>query len=406
MKNQIKKLSAMVLCMILVMALIVPNVSALDFPVEEQQESTTGEVIHDVSSTDTSQSDSDREQIVESEALIDEISVPTTRAYEITSVPLTLKVSSYSAPFMNGNTGEHTVRTYTAMQYISKSAVGSSNSSGSATAYFRGSNSSGWTLYIDVQVGNYSSTWSTGARVTNKDMSNATGYVSFGLSFNSSGGTSTYISISGAMDIPDITANYQVKYLDAATGSPIRSTANRSGSVGTTVSATTADKTIEGYTFNSNLSTASATLTTSGTVLTLYFDKNPVETTYKVEWYDQDGQKIKEDTRTANVGDNVSVTEADKVLEGYTFDAENANNVLTDVTAEDGSTTLKLYFIKNSDEDPDKDLNMGNHSGIVTPPNGIMPPCTGDQTNITAYAMILLALILLFAFNRKRREIE
>ena len=70
------------------------------------------------------------------------------------SVPLTLNVSSYSAPFINGNTGEHTVGWYKALKYISRSAVGSDNASGSATARFEGSNETGWTLVIDVVVGN------------------------------------------------------------------------------------------------------------------------------------------------------------------------------------------------------------------------------------------------------------
>ena len=118
------------------------------------------------------------------------------------SVPLTLNVSSYSAPFINGNTGEHTVGWYKALKYISRSAVGSDNASGSATARFEGSNETGWTLVIDVVVGNYRDTWTTNARITNKDMSTATGSVTFGLSFNTAGGTSTSIHISGAKDLP------------------------------------------------------------------------------------------------------------------------------------------------------------------------------------------------------------
>ena len=118
------------------------------------------------------------------------------------SVSLTLTVSSYSAPFINGSTGEHTVGSYKAYKNISRSAVGSDNSSGSATARFVGSNETGWTLVIDVVIGNYKETWTTNARITNKDMSAATGSVTFGLSFNTAGGTSTYIHISGGKDLP------------------------------------------------------------------------------------------------------------------------------------------------------------------------------------------------------------
>lgn len=129
-----------------------------------------------------------------------EVLLSATRANS--SVPLTLTVSSYSAPFINGSTGEHTVGSYKASKNIKRSDVGSDNSSGSATARFVGSNETGWTLVIDVEVGNYKETWTTNARITNKDMSAATGYVTFGLSFNTSGGTSMYIPISGGKDLP------------------------------------------------------------------------------------------------------------------------------------------------------------------------------------------------------------
>lgn len=166
------------------------------------------------------------------------------------SVPLTLNVSSYSAPFINGSTGEHTVGSYKASKYIKRSDVGSDNSSGSATARFVGSNETGWTLVIDVEVGNYKETWTTNARITNKDMSAATGYVTFGLSFNTSGGTSMYIPISGGKDLPapDVAAilNYDA---NGGTGAPdSESKSGPKGSSATfTVSSTTPTR--DGYTF-------------------------------------------------------------------------------------------------------------------------------------------------------------
>lgn len=61
------------------------------------------------------------------------------------SVPLNLTVSSYGAPFINGSTGEHTVYTYKATKYISRSTAcgDGTNASGSATARFVGSNETG-----------------------------------------------------------------------------------------------------------------------------------------------------------------------------------------------------------------------------------------------------------------------
>ena len=166
------------------------------------------------------------------------------------SVPLTLNVSSYSAPFINGSTGEHTVGSYKASKYIKRSDVGSDNSSGSATARFVGSNETGWTLVIDVEVGNYKETWTTNARITNKDMSAATGSVTFGLSFNTAGGTSTYIHISGGKDLPapDVAAilNYDA---NGGTGAPdSESKPGPKGSSATfTVSSITPTR--DGYTF-------------------------------------------------------------------------------------------------------------------------------------------------------------
>lgn len=166
------------------------------------------------------------------------------------SVPLTLTVSSYGAPFKNGSTGEHTVSSYKASKYIKMSAVGSDNASGSATARFTGSNDTGWTLVIDVVVGNYRETWTTNAKVTNKDMSNATGSVTFGLSFNTSGGTSTYISISGAKDLPqqeeDITLSYDA---NGGTGAPASETKTVTKGQKATFTVSSTVPTREDYTF-------------------------------------------------------------------------------------------------------------------------------------------------------------
>ena len=52
------------------------------------------------------------------------------------SVPLTLTISSYGAPFISGSTGEHTVRSIKWNKYINRSDVGIDNASVSANAYF------------------------------------------------------------------------------------------------------------------------------------------------------------------------------------------------------------------------------------------------------------------------------
>ena len=124
------------------------------------------------------------------------------------SVPLALHVSgNYYSP----STGGHTVKGYDATKYIKRTDACSGNdinASGSATARFVGSNETGWTLYIDVVVGNYKATWTTNAKIYNKDMSKATGSVTFGMSWDTSRGTSTSIWIDGAKDLVNATLKY------------------------------------------------------------------------------------------------------------------------------------------------------------------------------------------------------
>ena len=130
------------------------------------------------------------------------------------SVPLNLTVSSYGAPFLNGSTGQHTVSKFQITKYIDRTTAAGTgaNASGSATARFVGSNEAGWTLVIDVTVGNYTETWTTNAKITNKDMSEATGSVTFGMSWNTQNGVSTYISISGAKALPQPDTAYTLYY--------------------------------------------------------------------------------------------------------------------------------------------------------------------------------------------------
>ena len=124
-------------------------------------------------------------------------------AYANSSVPLTLNISSYSAPFYNPTKGTHDVSSFKFSKYINRSDVGSDNPKDcSATAHFVGSNETGWQLCVKVKLDNYEADFPQNAWIYNKDMSAATGYVTFGLSFNTAGGTSTYISISGGKDLP------------------------------------------------------------------------------------------------------------------------------------------------------------------------------------------------------------
>ena len=124
-------------------------------------------------------------------------------AYANSSVPLTLNISSYGAPFYNPTKGTHDVSSFKFSKYINRSDVGSDNPKDcSATAHFVGSNETGWQLYVKLKIDNYEADLPQNAWIYNKDMSAAAGDVTFGLSFNTAGGTSTYVHISGGKDLP------------------------------------------------------------------------------------------------------------------------------------------------------------------------------------------------------------
>lgn len=170
---------------------------------------------------------------------------------EYSSIPLNLTISSTGAPFINGSTGIHSVYSVKVNKTIYKSKAGSNNPSPCyADARFTGSNETGWTLVVDIVVGNYKETVTTNARITNKDMSNAGGHIGFGMSFSSSGGTSTTIVIDGSAPLPAPDVAATLKY-DANGGTGAPKSESKSGPKGSsatfTVSSTTPTR--DGYTF-------------------------------------------------------------------------------------------------------------------------------------------------------------
>lgn len=90
----------------------------------------------------------------------------------------------------------------------------------------------------------------------------------------------------------------------------------------------------------------------SGNVLYAQWAPN-TNTKYTVEFYYQDGDSYRRDhsdPRTGTTDTTVSVTDTDKADKEngkYTFDANNANNILSGPVAADGSLVLKLYFKLN-----------------------------------------------------------
>ena len=94
-----------------------------------------------------------------------------------------------------------------------------------------------------------------------------------------------------------------------------------------------------------------------GDTFTLYMDATlyavwkksgpqTAEAEYTVLWYTTDGDLIRSaDIRTGTVGNSVAVTDEDKTVPGYVFDAGNPGNV-TEATLAPSGTSLILYFYK------------------------------------------------------------
>ncbi len=167
------------------------------------------------------------------------------------------------------------------------------------------------------------------------------------------------------IDPESIRVRYLVQWLEKDTGDKLKDDEIRGPEkVGTEVQVTDADKVIEGYTFDADNSgnILDGTLSKDEVlILKLYFNKDsepeqpqPAEAQYTVNWYVV-GQDVpfKGTNRSGKVGEEVSVTDADKIVEGYTFAEGYEGNVLSETLAESG-TVLKLYFNKNSEpENPE-----------------------------------------------------
>lgn len=197
MKKNSWKILLSVLLMVTMVVGILPGAAFAEEPGGTQDQQIVNE---DEGGTGTGGDPGQDPDSPDSEEFMSVESVSASRAYN--SVPINLTVSSYGAPFINGSTGEHTVTTYKITKYVKRSDVGSDNASGSATGRFVGSNETGWTLYVDLVVGSYTETLTTNARITNKDMSGATGNITFGVSFNTSGGVGTTLRITGGVPLP------------------------------------------------------------------------------------------------------------------------------------------------------------------------------------------------------------
>ena len=131
----------------------------------------------------------------------------------------------------------------------------------------------------------------------------------------------------------------------------------------------------------------------------LYYNKN---TTYKVEYYyeKEDGsfEKKSESTpRDCVAGKVVSVTTDDQTpeIDGYMYDADNKQLLIEDVVNADGTTTLRVYFVYETPEEP------------TTPEDN---PLVNTGDNFNGFALILLILsgtvgIIIVVKKKKTEEV-
>ena len=162
-------------------------------------------------------------------------------------------------------------------------------------------------------------------------------------------------------------AVYQVEWYNTD-GEPLKEMEIRTGTVGEMVKVTEEDKKIDGYRFHEGNpgNIESAPLSENKTVLRLYFEK---EAEYTVEWYDTEGNTIKEtETRTEIVGETVKVTEEDKEVEGYQFAEDDERNVEY-LELSESETVLKLYFTKIDETEPEPSPTPENPEPSPTPEN-------------------------------------
>lgn len=116
-----------------------------------------------------------------------------------------------------------------------------------------------------------------------------------------------------------------------------------------------------------------------------YYDKKQLN--YIVEWYDEDtNEHIKEsETRHGIINEIVEVTSEDKIIEGYTFNPDNKNNIMG-AKIDENDITLRLYFKKSKSEQEN--------------------PVTKDYISIVIIISFISLLTFLFFTIKKRNSIK
>lgn len=174
--------------------------------------------------------------------------IDTLKSYD--SLNLTFSVGLIGATFTSGS------RTTNVAYTLHRSDVNSNNPKGTATAYFEGSNEDGWTLCVRLVIDDIDTVIRTNAKVTDHDMSGASG-VQTGVapSFSTSGSyTFTITVMSGIKPLPVTQYDAILKYDgngdgDTVTGVPASQSTKVDENKSATFTVANGTPVREGYTF-------------------------------------------------------------------------------------------------------------------------------------------------------------
>lgn len=133
-------------------------------------------------------------------------------------------------------------------------------------------------------------------------------------------------------------------------------------------------------------------------------DPSPVAN-YKVEWYDINGNKLKDtEERYDRIGNIVSAEKEDKVIENYIFVEDyEKNNLEAELDAE-GNVILKLYFKKTEQTLPEDIKEIDDKKEIKKEVNNDIPENkkvyktkevnTGDNSKTEIYKMLVIISLI------------
>ena len=277
----------------------------------------------------------------------------------------TVKTVDYAGKDANGNDLWADV-----MNDISGVTVKVSNMTVTATGFDYAANAvavkdstpTGKKLVVTFEITpNASAGWTEG---TNNYPTNAN---TTGASMSSETGD-PFATVTTSPELPVTAYKVSYKYVDAPNGAaPLPPDEVYLAGSNVDVAATPSNVEADGYTYtfdgwylgDTKTDKAGETITdlSASIVLTGYWSSTPNAANYKVEYYLQnlagDDYDLDTDpTRTREVASTTgaSVSETPAPIEGFTFDENNTNNVLSDTVAADSSTVLKLYYTRNSYE--------------------------------------------------------